>query len=114
MLGQVSQFELAPYNFRFMCPPAWPERGGGSAGPAGSGAPAHFHCDAWNAVAHGRKLWLLQPPAAAEYSATPVLQWLHQLQNNESRAGRPRPFHCVQEAGDVLYVPCDWCAPLST
>ena len=45
-------------------------------GPAGSGAPMHFHGDAWNALAHGRKLWLLLPPAEALYSAEPISTWL--------------------------------------
>lgn len=34
-------------------------------GPAGSGAPMHFHRGAWNALIHGRKHWLVQPPAVA-------------------------------------------------
>ena len=75
----------------------------------GSGAPTHFHGDAWNAVAHGRKLWLLSPPAHARYSATPILpylearaEWVLENKNTE------HPYHCVQEAGDVLYVPADW------
>ena len=45
-------------------------------GPAGSGAPMHFHGDAWNALAHGRKRWLLLPPAEALYSAQPISEWL--------------------------------------
>lgn len=45
-------------------------------GPAGSGAPMHFHGDAWNALAHGRKRWLLLPPAEALYSAQPISTWL--------------------------------------
>lgn len=45
-------------------------------GPAGSGAPMHFHGDAWNALAHGRKLWLLLPPAEAVYSAQPISEYL--------------------------------------
>eukprot|EP01043_Picozoa_sp_COSAG02_P086838 COSAG02_NODE_24224_length_694_cov_1.211765_1_plen_160_part_00 len=47
-----------------------------SIGPAGSGAPMHFHGDAWNALAHGRKRWLLLPPAEALYSAQPISTWL--------------------------------------
>lgn len=41
-------------------------------GAAGSGAPIHFHCDAWNVVAFGRKRWFLAPPAQAMFSNRPV------------------------------------------
>jgi hypothetical protein len=100
-------------------------------GPAGSGAPVHFHCDAWNALAHGRKQWLLFPPAQALYSATPIGRWVRgeyrpaTATAGDSTAGAPsgggakqamvssasKAMECVQEAGDVLYVPCDWVRP---
>ena len=57
-------------------------------GPAGSGAPMHFHGDAWNALAHGRKRWLLLPPAEALYSAQPISTWLEDaLKHFEDAAG---------------------------
>ena len=37
-------------------------------GQAGSGAPIHFHCDAWNTIAHGSKRWILSPPSSAIFS----------------------------------------------
>jgi hypothetical protein len=33
-------------------------------GPAGSGAPVHFHGDAWNVVAYGAKRWCVRRRAA--------------------------------------------------
>ena len=77
-------------------------------GPRNSGAPIHFHGDAWNALAHGRKRWLLLPPAEARYSAQPISQWLQEDAAQLERLGQEPPLECVQEAGDVLYVPCDW------
>ena len=58
-------------------------------GPAGSGAPVHFHGDAWNALAHGRKRWLLLPPAEARYSAQPIGQWLEGDYRQLEDAGVP-------------------------
>ena len=90
---------------------------------AGSGAPVHFHCDAWNALAHGRKRWFLYPPAVALYSKQPIAKWLAEQANRTSSspsslgdggsfslesAAPEGAITCTQRAGDVLYVPCDW------
>ena len=45
-------------------------------GQAGSGAPVHFHCDAWNTIAFGSKRWFLTPPSHAIFSKKPIKQWL--------------------------------------
>merc|ERR1711879_922805 len=37
-------------------------------GPAGSGAPMHYHNMAVNVVAFGRKRWFLYPPGDSRYS----------------------------------------------
>jgi len=37
-------------------------------GPAGSGAPWHFHSDAFNALAHGTKRWFVTPPGSDQNS----------------------------------------------
>ena len=52
------------------------------AGPAWSGAPPHYHNHAWNGLAHGRKLWLLWPPALAFYSRRPILEFLRKQHDN--------------------------------
>lgn len=78
-------------------------------GGPGSGAPLHYHTDAWNALAFGRKHWWLLPPSAAAYSAVPPVEWAAHASEAFSRLGGPlRPFECVQEAGDVVYVPAGW------
>ena len=83
-------------------------------GPAGSGAPLHWHVDAVNLLAHGRKRWFLAPPAAAAFSTVPAGAWLDQLDQLRNGSGaldelvEAAPFECVQEAGDALYVPTNW------
>ena len=52
------------------------------AGPAWSGAPPHYHNHAWNGLAHGRKLWLLWPPALAFYSRRPILEFLRKQRDD--------------------------------
>ena len=70
-------------------------------GPPGSGAPAHWHCDAWNALAYGRKRWFLNDPTQAMFSKQPVGEF--------ARAGAASNLsQCVQHAGDVMFVPCGW------
>ena len=91
-------------------------------GPSGSAAPMHYHEDAFNALAYGRKHWVLLPPSHASFSTVPGMAWLKQQQQ---QVARPEPaesarfgrgkhhgladsLHCTQEAGDVLYVPHGW------
>eukprot|EP00931_Biecheleriopsis_adriatica_P000300 TRINITY_DN100319_c0_g1_i1.p1 TRINITY_DN100319_c0_g1~~TRINITY_DN100319_c0_g1_i1.p1 ORF type:complete len:484 (+),score=90.11 TRINITY_DN100319_c0_g1_i1:59-1453(+) len=70
-------------------------------GPPNSGAPMHFHKEALNVLAYGRKRWFLLPPERAVYSKVPVADWM--------KAGRAEgSLECVQEAGDVLFVPSRW------
>ena len=46
-----------------------------SLGPAGSGAPPHFHGHAWNALIYGKKRWFLFPPTHAFFSSLTQLEW---------------------------------------
>ena len=69
------------------------------AGPAGAGAPWHYHEQAVNALGFGRKTWYLRPPSTATYSTEPPRDWY----------GKPRDaIVCEQRAGDILYVPAGW------
>ena len=72
-------------------------------GGAGSGAPYHYHKDAWNVAVFGRKRWFLTPPLRSFYSSQPVADWLR-----ADGERRDRPLECVQEPGDILYVPHMW------
>ena len=82
-------------------------------GPRGSGAGVHYHMDALNLMATGKKHWYLFPPAHARYTAKPAAAWRQEqtrmdeaLQNN--RSARVPRFECVQHTGDVLFVPEMW------
>ena len=73
----------------------------------GSGAPMHYHGDAINFLAWGRKEWFLQPPAAAEYSTAAAVDFVAHELPGLRREGRA-PLQCSQAAGDALYVPRGW------
>lgn len=71
-------------------------------GPAGSGAPMHFHGNALNTMAYGMKHWFLYPPSEAFYSTQPSAAFAeHDIRARES-------LQCVQYGGDVMFVPSLW------
>lgn len=72
-------------------------------GPEGSGAPVHFHTGAFNAAIYGRKRWFLYPQATAYWSRKPALPWL--MEGEAHKVAKGRPLECIQEAGDIMYVP---------
>lgn len=98
------------------------------AGPALTGAPAHFHGSAWNGLVFGAKLWVLLPPAVAAFSSRHPLLWLldelpglvEEAVRASASPGGARPPHgdatlhgacplvTVQRAGDVVFVPAGW------
>ena len=70
-------------------------------GPEASGAPMHFHVEAFNTAFVGRKRWFFLPPANNLWSRKPVSTWF-----GSDYAKVPDPlFQCVQGPGDVIYVP---------
>ena len=68
----------------------------------------HFHGDAYNVLAHGLKAWYLLPPAQAQYSTVPALAYVQQLQAGLQAGGQAEPLQCLQEPGDLIYVPRGW------
>lgn len=81
-------------------------------GKTGSGIGLHAHQDAWNQVLFGAKRWTLYPssgvPPEAGYNPTePHLQWLSEFYPLV-KEGANKPLECVQQAGDVVYVPEGW------
>ena len=76
-------------------------------GGSGTGAPLHYHGNAVNLLAHGRKRWFLLPPAAASFSRRPAAQWLEKEYPALAASSTP-PLELVQEGGDVLFVPAGW------
>ena len=97
-------------------------------GPAGSGAPPHFHGPAVNALIRGRKRWYLWPPSQAYFTVAHVQTWLAYNNNNSRVDGggdgcgssgsgskdnnycaTADPVHvCEQGAGDIFFVPDSW------
>merc|ERR1712019_290738 len=75
-------------------------------GAPSSGAPFHFHTDAFNLLVYGRKRWFMLPPDRAVYSKRPAVEMI--LDEAFAKGGELEPIDCVQEAGDVLYVPNQW------
>ncbi|XP_065905980.1 uncharacterized protein [Dysidea avara] len=71
-------------------------------GPALSGAPGHFHRNAWNVLIYGKKRWFLYPPTEAFYSRQHVWQWWQQQQKPIGA------LECLQYPGDLVFVPDMW------
>ena len=79
-------------------------------GPAGSGAPLHYHYQAWNALVYGKKAWVLVPPHQASFSNVPAKEMVRRLAAEDVAAGKTMggKLRCVQRAGDVVVVPTGW------
>ena len=83
-------------------------------GPAGTGAPMHYHSQAMNALVRGSKKWFLRHPSFAHYDRTPVKEWVRRSKDDAEHAvrgapeDRPSLIQCVQRAGDILFVPSGW------
>jgi len=66
------------------------------------GSPMHHHIHAVNSLMYGRKLWFLKLPAEQEFRKTVIYEDL------VASDGAPGVVRCVQEAGDLLFVPSGW------
>ena len=71
-------------------------------GKAKMGAPMHMHIDAWNILVYGQKRWFIMPPFQGYYSAQPIMEWF------EAEYPKIHVLECMQEAGDILYIPKYW------
>jgi hypothetical protein len=71
-------------------------------GPEGTGSSPHFHGHAANMLLFGRKQWTLWPARNAFFRVAPA----QTLVNESFPAALMRgALRCVQEAGDLLFVP---------
>jgi oxalate decarboxylase/phosphoglucose isomerase-like protein (cupin superfamily) len=74
----------------------------------------HVHGDAWNALAHGRKRWVLFPPESAFYSTTSATEFFSKelpsicAKCTAAPSSDGCPLQLTQEAGDLLFVPREW------
>ncbi|CAE8656957.1 unnamed protein product, partial [Polarella glacialis] len=70
-----------------------------SVGQSGSGAPWHWHQDAFNICVVGERAWFLKPPAHALMSRQPVSDGVPQASGS---------LFTLQRPGDIVYVPELW------
>lgn len=69
----------------------------------------HAHGDAWNLLVVGEKRWSVYPPGGLEAGASNYsnyqghLHWLRHVL--PKHATQSKPFHCHQQAGDLIYLP---------
>lgn len=71
-------------------------------GGALMGAPPRHHSPAVTSLVFGRKLWFLDPPGRELVVHEAMYDYLVRT------GGAPGSARCVQEAGDLLYVPRSW------
>ncbi|KAK7102585.1 uncharacterized protein [Littorina saxatilis] len=76
-------------------------------GASGSGVVFHKHADTWNGVVFGKKRWFLYPmhhtPPGGVHHGYSILDWFELVYPNLT--AEQRPLECVQEGGEILYLP---------
>ena len=74
-------------------------------GPAGSGVTLHEHTNAWNALVHGQKRWILLPPYSQFGPVSlPANVWMKEWYPRFQDV----VHECTQFAGELMYVPSNW------
>lgn len=48
------------------------------------------------------------PPRHAVYSKEPIANWLSRQTQDDSGTGLRHALECIQEAGDLIYIPASW------
>ena len=82
-----------------------------SLGGPGSGLPWHTHGETWIATVFGRKAWFVYAPgdAGSTQRGSPLHDasawFVHTL---PSLTEAERPYQCVQQPGEVVYLPAGW------
>ncbi len=73
----------------------------------------HFHGNsAWNALVFGKKGWVLLPPDKKFLSITPAADMVRILAEDDATRIKlnspPRNIRCIQQAGDLMFIPMGW------
>lgn len=75
-------------------------------GGPGSGAPMHYHQDAFNTLLYGQKHWYLQPPSpkgprgqGSEFGIVAIADYVNKV--IPTLPPEERPLQCTQRAGDI-------------
>eukprot|EP00903_Cladosiphon_okamuranus_P006388 g6253.t1 len=89
-----------------------------SLGASGAGLPFHSHGETWLGVAYGAKRWAIYPPTESRpYEAEkqsgwhPLMgsmEWFKEVAPLLKKTGESPPMECMQNAGDLIYVPANW------
>jgi tetratricopeptide (TPR) repeat protein len=75
-------------------------------GTNGSGIQFHEHYETWNLLLSGKKRWFFFEPQQLPPGNVFVSDLVHWLQHVAPKLeGRERPFECVQEPGQIVYIP---------
>ncbi len=85
-------------------------------GPALSGSPLHHHLNALNILYYGSKQWFMIPPQDGLYQIKHAHKWFREdflafrngAGSEASAASLQAVMMCVQQAGDLIYVPDHW------
>lgn len=78
-------------------------------GPPGTGAPMHNHRNAFNALVYGRKRWVVMPQRFTMWSLRHINTWLDKdYRRLKDKYGEHAVLDCIQEPGDIMYVPKFW------
>ena len=76
-------------------------------GPRGTGAPWHYHSQAFNALVRGSKQWQFAAPSFAHYQRVRGVN-VTALGAASSGVEAPPLIDCTQHAGDIIYIPAGW------
>lgn len=101
-----------------------------SIGPSRKGLPFHNHGKSWIGIAYGAKLWFLYPfgysPPISSTTIGSAYEWYkdvfpslkkfkippkgdrEQTEDDEHSHNHFQPLTCVQEAGDIIFIPSQW------
>merc|ERR1712204_142876 len=66
------------------------------------GTPPRHELPTAQSLVFGRQLWFLEPPGREVIAKEEVYKYLQRT------GGAPEASRCIQEAGDVLFVPRGW------
>ena len=69
----------------------------------------HFHNAALNTLVYGRKRWFMLSKYDAYNSRTAALHWFRGSRGGYDTLKKTEQlFECIQQPGDVIYVPESW------
>eukprot|EP00933_Yihiella_yeosuensis_P003735 TRINITY_DN10695_c0_g3_i1.p1 TRINITY_DN10695_c0_g3~~TRINITY_DN10695_c0_g3_i1.p1 ORF type:complete len:418 (+),score=68.63 TRINITY_DN10695_c0_g3_i1:136-1389(+) len=82
-------------------------------GTTGHGIPFHWHMDSYSVALYGRKRWAIYAPGKMTptgfLASESFVTWLQKRRHDfEGKRFLAPEYECIQEPGDILYVPEGW------